>query len=192
MLLYEKDDFLGPQEFKYIQDSISGISWYYREDIVFGQENGTCFGFYREIFDHRGVHVSGLYEMSVMLTTKLLDQTNLKLDQLRRIRLGMFTKYSKPVQHDAHVDYEDPHYTALFYLNTNNGHTSLYEKVKTADEPWFQDRSPSAEELGKEYQVLPKANKMILFDGLRYHNSSTQTNDNLRIVMNINFTATKC
>jgi len=39
---------------------------------------------------------------------------------------------------------------------------------------------------------LPKANKMILFDGLRYHNSSTQTDDNLRIVMNINFTATKC
>jgi hypothetical protein len=192
MLLYEKDDFLGPQEFKYIQDSINGISWYYREDIVFRQMNGTCFGFHRPIFDEDGVHIPGLYEMSVMLTTKLLDQNNLKLKQLRRIRLGMFTKYSQPVQHDAHVDYEDPHYTALFYLNTNNGYTSLYKKVKTANKPWLQDRAPSPEELGQEYQILPKANKMVLFDGLRYHSSSTQTDNNLRIVMNINFTADKC
>lgn len=192
MLLYENNNFLGPQEFKFFQESTHGLSWYYREDIVFGHENGTCYGFYREIFDHRGIQVPGLYEMSVMLVTKLLDENRLKLRELRRIRLGMFTRYSHSVQHDAHTDYGDPHYTALFYLNTNNGHTSLYEKVKKPEEPWLQDRSPSTEELGKEFRVYPTENKMILFDGLRYHNSSTQTDSNLRIVMNINFTADQC
>lgn len=191
MIIYENDNFLGPQEFKYFQDSIWGISWYYRDDIVFGQETGTCYGFYREIFDHRGIHVPGLYELSVMIVSRLLDQTNLKLNELRRIRLGMFTRYSTPVQHDAHTDYGDPHYTALYYLNTNNGYTSLYNKVKLPEEPWLQDRSPSFEELGQELKIIPKENKIILFDGLRYHNSSTQTDSNLRIVMNINFTADK-
>lgn len=191
MLLYEKDDFLGPQEFKYIQDSILGLSWFYREDCVFGQPDRSCFGFYRPIFGEDGVHISGLYEMSVMLTTKLLDQNNLKLKQLRRIRLGMFTKYAESIRHDAHVDYEDPHYTALFYLTTNNGYTSFYDKIKTSKEPYLIDCEPSKEILGKEYRVMPKENKIVLFDGLRYHASSTQTDNNLRIVMNINFTADK-
>jgi hypothetical protein len=192
MLLYENDNFLGPQEFKFLQDSILGLSWYYREDIVFGQSERNCFGFHRPIFDDEGVHIPGLYEMTVMLTTKLLDENNLKLKQLRRIRLGMFTKYAEPVRHDAHVDYEDPHYTALFYLTTNNGHTSFYEKIKTSKDPYLQDCEPSKEELGKELRIMPKENKIVLFDGLRYHGSSTQTDSNLRIVMNINFTADKC
>jgi hypothetical protein len=191
MLLYEKDDFLGPQEFKYIQDSILGLSWYYREDIVFSQPGRSCFGFHRPIFDDDGVHISGLYEMSVMLATKLLDQNNLKLKQLRRIRLGMFTKYTESIRHAAHVDYEDPHYTALFYLTTNNGYTSFYEKIKTSNEPYLTDHEPSKEILGQELRVMPKKNKIVLFDGLRYHASSTQTDNNLRIVMNINFTVDK-
>ena len=64
-----------------------------------------------------------------------------------------------------HRDYAYPHQVALFSLNTCNGYT------------YFEDT--------KE-KVPSIANQLVIFDGNRNHCSVAQTDENLRINININ------
>lgn len=186
MLIYEKENFLGKQEFNYFNHAVINSPWQYRNDSVKGEPEGTCFGFYHVIYN-QGVK-SNLFDMTSMLIHKLCDESNLTLRELRRMRANMFTRYPHRVNHDIHVDYIDNHYTALFYLNTNNGPTTLYDRFKEPNAP-FEDASTL--QLGSSQEIMPVENKIVLFDGLRYHGSSTHTDSNYRIVMNLNFVADK-
>ena len=65
-----------------------------------------------------------------------------------------------------HTDLPEKHQVALYSVNTNNGYT-LFENG---------DKAPSVE------------NQLVLFDGSLKHCSVAQTDENLRINININLT----
>jgi ectoine hydroxylase-related dioxygenase (phytanoyl-CoA dioxygenase family) len=62
------------------------------------------------------------------------------------------------------------HTTALLYLNDTDGDTYFYKENGDID-----------------FQVSPKANKVIIFDGDMVHSSSTPTQTQYRIALNFNF-----
>lgn len=105
------------------------------------------------------------------------DRADLKLKNILRIRFGLITKTPEPVLHGGHVDFKQPHLTALYYLTTCNGPTVFYEeKWPTENKTLTEARRVPAEE-----------NKMLIFDGTTYHSSISQTDTKQRIAINFNF-----
>ena len=76
----------------------------------------------------------------------------------------MYPRTDKKVIHGFHTDNDNKHNVVLFYFNTNNGQTL------------FRDRKVTSEE-----------NKAVIFDGSLEHSSTTCTNQNYRITLNVNY-----
>ena len=89
----------------------------------------------------------------------------LNLNSLLRCKVNLYTKKTKHIKTAFHTDSPEPHKVALFSINTNNGHTLFKNK----------DTAPSVE------------NNMVLFDGQTEHCSVAQTDEHVRINININY-----
>lgn len=74
-------------------------------------------------------------------------------------------------RHELHTDYPYEHTTAIFYLNTSDGNTLLYDRE------------------GKELltEVEPIENRLLVFDGLLQHTGHSPSNHKSRTLLNINF-----
>jgi len=107
------------------------------------------------------------------------ERLDLKLKYILRIRFGLITKTPEPIEHGGHVDFKQPHMTALYYLTTCNGPTIFY------NEKWQEDTQPST--LTEARRVPAEENKMLVFDGTTYHSSVSQTDTKQRIAINFNF-----
>ncbi len=88
----------------------------------------------------------------------------LKIKKLLRSKLNLYPKTHKQIIHGFHTDRTDKHNVILFYFNTNNGQT-----------------------LFKNKKIDSKENKVVIFDGSLEHSSTTCTNKNYRITLNINY-----
>ena len=89
----------------------------------------------------------------------------LKIDFLYRIKANFYTRTEKNVEHDWHVDFEEEHFSAIYYVNTNNGKTLL-------------------KDIGEIESI---ENRMLIFKGNSLH-ASTSATDTYRININFNFT----
>ena len=89
----------------------------------------------------------------------------LKPRELLRIKANLLFKTPKIVEHGYHVDTNEPHHTAILYLNSNNGYTR------------FKD--------GKK--ITSEKNKLIKFDGSLPHTGSSCTDHSYRTVINFNY-----
>ena len=64
------------------------------------------------------------------------------------------------------------------YINDADGPTLIYKERWRPDHP---------EIYTVDQAVEPVANRMVLFDGLRFHTGTTPTRTNRRVVININY-----
>ena len=98
------------------------------------------------------------------LVSPILGKLNFNF--LLRAKLNCYTKKDKYIYTDLHTDIKDSHTVAIFSLNTCNGFT-YFEDTK--------EKIPSIE------------NQVCIFDGTRRHCSVSQTDENLRVNININY-----
>ena len=89
----------------------------------------------------------------------------MKIDKLLRVKANMYPSTDKIFEHAPHVDYDYSVKGAILSLNTCDGFTRLEDGTK----------------------VDSVANRMLFFDSSRPHNSSTTTNVQTRINININY-----
>lgn len=101
-----------------------------------------------------------------------------ELDKVLRIRAGLITVTQDTYYHSPHVDYLGQHYTAILYLNKCNGVTQFYNEIYDGNVP---------NNLTIKDEITPEDNKFVIFDGCRYHNSSTPTDVSARYAINFNF-----
>lgn len=90
--------------------------------------------------------------------------TQLKIDVLYRIKANLYTRTEEIVEHDWHTDLKEEHFSAIYYVNTNNGKTLL-------------------KDIGEIESV---ENRMLIFKGNLLHASTSATDTN-RININFNF-----
>jgi len=114
--------------------------------------------FTHTFFNEYGVNSSYYKDIVIPFVEKL------KIKKLLRAKLNLYTKTNKEITHGFHTDTEDDHMVALFYFNKNNGHT-LFRKDK----------------------VKPEDNKIVMFDGSLEHTSTSCTDEDYRITLNINY-----
>lgn len=134
------------------------FNWYYNNYVAFQDENDGDFYFNHLLYQNERPESHWCHK----ILNPLLGA--LQFNNIIRARVNLYTRKTEQIPNDFHTDNIFPHTVALFSLNTNNGYTL------------FRD--------GTKYQSV--ANSMILFDGRYEHASVPQTDEKIRVNVNIN------
>jgi|TARA_B100001250_G_scaffold212182_1_gene182012 hypothetical protein len=155
------DDCLDKDYFRYLQEQMMSpdFPWLYQSEVANeGENKDDDFYFIHRIYESSNP-VSTFYEPC----EKLFQDLDVKA--IVRARVLLFVNQGKRIVHDDHIDFPWPHKTALLYVNSNNGSTG------------FEDGS----------RVDSVENRVVLFDGSTPHNSSTCTDEKVRLVFSVNY-----
>jgi len=117
-----------------------------------------------------------------------LRYINQPISKMLRIRLGLITVTQDTVVHTPHIDFPFEHKTGLLYLNNCDGDTILYDKKYNTDYDKDEYDQMVRNDPGEPITTFnPEENKLVLFDGLLYHSSSSPTTSDRRVVVNFNY-----
>lgn len=94
-----------------------------------------------------------------------------KPQQIVRARADMTMYNPNHHRHELHTDFSQEHITAIFYMNTSDGNTLLFDR--------------NGDEMIQE--VEPVENRLVIFDGLMQHTGHSPSKHKSRVLININF-----
>lgn len=116
------------------------------------------------------------------------EKAKIDFNALLRIRIGLFTRTPGEVSHhNPHVDFTQPHFTAVYYVNDSDGDTVVFNE--TIDDISVERCATFANQGGFTLAgaVPPKKGKIMCFDGRHYHASSYPSRAARRIAVTFNF-----
>lgn len=154
-----KKNYLPKQQFKKLKDLLMDYDfpWFYAS--FNASPNDTKgFHFFHLLYNNDKVN-SDYYD--IVLNPILKKQ---KYNKLIRAKCNLYTLRDQSIKSDYHIDNTFAHKVLLYSINTNNGFT-LFEN-------------------GQKIQSIE--NQLIIFDGLMKHCSVSQTDQNIRVNININ------
>jgi|TARA_R100000030_G_scaffold27824_1_gene20279 hypothetical protein len=154
-------DFLPQNQFLEIKNILTGgdnFPWYYGEGVA--KKNVNDGYFFGHMFYMNNTQESKYFANVVM---PIIGHMN--FSYLIRAKANLYTKHELQDPHGFHVDFPEEHSVALYSVNTNNGYTL------------FKD----------DTRVESVENTLVIFDGNLEHASVPQTDQNIRVNININF-----
>jgi len=176
-------------KFNKIQDFILSDSfpWFYTGTTINNSSAETNFSFFHSAFHYEDGY-SFIGKDLAELVTECMATTDVKINSLLRLRLGLITSTPSQVVHTPHIDFSFPHYTGLLYLNNTDGETFLYdEKYDTNLDKKNYDNFVRSKENTILTKTNPEENKIFVFDGLYYHASSSPSSHDRRVVLTFNY-----
>ena len=157
------DDFLSPSDFKLTQNFFfsENFPWYFCDTIT-----GPDGGLDQYQFTHTFFSLSQPFDSNYSnFLQPILTKLNAKY--ILRIKANLRPRTTQGVLSPFHTDMKLNQQTAIFYLNTNNGYTKFHNDT---------------------YPDVPSvANRLLTFYGGLKHTGSSCTDQNTRIVLNINY-----
>ena len=131
-----------------------------------GTPNDESGGFFFTQNLYEGTNITNTTPHFFYVSTPLLYHANITTPI--RVKANLFVKQPHHIFTEPHYDYNEPHKVLLYSLNTNNGFTVLDPEDKNIKIPSI-------------------ANQALFFDGSIKHQAVTQTDENVRINININY-----
>jgi len=154
---------LDKEEFEKINNFFTNINtaWYYQPKMITSSKNDDR-GFFSHALFHNNRVTSDCYNLILPLIEKL------NAGPLINIRANLNLKLDNQYFSEFHNDYTyDEALTAIYYLNKNNGYTEFEDKDKT--------------------KIYSEPNKIAVFNCNLKHRMVSQTDENTRLVININY-----
>tara|TARA_R100000234_G_C4941712_1_gene153257 strand:+ start:90 stop:584 length:495 start_codon:yes stop_codon:yes gene_type:complete len=157
------DNFLSPSDFELTQNFFTSTNfiWYFNDTIANHEQGLDQFQFVHPFFDIRNPSKSNFSNFLNPLLLKL------KPKYILRIKANLRPRTDNIVLSPYHTDMDLNQQTAIFYLNTNNGYTKFQDNL-------YDD-------------VHSVANRLLSFDGSLQHCGTSCTDQNTRILLNINY-----
>lgn len=154
------DDFLPEEEFLRLQKLMlsPSIPWFYNKSVLRVGAKEKHFQFTHTVYNDWKPD-SMLYSELAPLLNKIAPKA------LIRIKANLGTRTVENEETGYHCDTTYPCTTAILYLNTTNGYTI------------FED--------GTKIEGL--ANRFVEFDSQLKHSGATQTDEQVRVVLNFNY-----
>ena len=154
------DNFLPQDYLVHLQRMMldHNFPWLYNAEVANRGEVNDHFYFTHNLFDNYKP-TSSIFEEFIPFFKQL------EMNALIRARGLLYTNQGRQIAHEKHTDYNFPHKTVVFYMNTNNGYTEFEDGTK----------------------VESVENRIVFFDGSRLHNSSTCTDQKIRVVVSLNY-----
>jgi hypothetical protein len=172
----------------------TGMAWSFQEesarsasnfDVSFGGFSHTAY-----LIEMEGSPpvVSALSPLLLPLLYSFCDRAKLDFRQLLRIRIGLFPGNAISVHHhNPHVDFVQPHHTAVYYVNDSDGDTTIFRE--TSDDVSVDESAALANRGGFNVlrKVSPRQGRMLGFDGRHYHASMHPMKASKRLTITFNF-----
>jgi hypothetical protein len=184
------DNVTSPANAIYLESLMLDQPWYYLKSTAYNQLDVPSRPYDQSwvsmIYNYDTI-MNSLMTLTQSILVKALYEQNMSISKLIRIRAGLTTRTPHPIIHAPHVDWDTPHMTALYYVNDSDGDTVLYEEKKDnthteSSYQWSKDKKFTIDQT-----VSPKADRMVIFDGLTYHSSTSCCQNDHRIVINFNW-----
>jgi hypothetical protein len=162
MIQYEViDNFLPVDQYNEIYNVIRGknFPWYYSDSV--GYDNG------KDVGDWYMLHI--LFEqMSPQsqffnILFPLIDKLQMKA--LIRAKVNFYPNIGKQIDNEFHRDQLYPHKGFIYYLNTNNGYTTLEDGTR----------------------IESVANRGVIFNSHNLHRGTQCTDQKVRYNINLNY-----
>ena len=157
------DNFLDEDSFEVLQQYFLSdtISWHLGNSITYDKQGIDQYQFVHTFFDVGKPYLNNWSNFLTPLFNKLQPK------YILRVKANCRPRTTNAVLSNYHTDMDLHQQTAIFYLNTNNGYTK------------FQDNSLE--------DVPSVANRLLTFYGGLKHCGASCTDQNTRIVLNINY-----
>ena len=158
------DDFLPERYFSKIEETLLGTEfpWYWHNYVNTPDEEPQhgqfTHGFFHYMQDNPWN--SGYCELIEDFIHSF------KWNEMLRVKANLIPRTTNNIVSGYHVDDLNPHKVGILYINTNNGCTMF--------------------ENGDKIDCV--RNRMLFFDGSMRHSSVTATDQNTRVVINLNYT----
>lgn len=194
MIINTCQNILTPAVFKTVKQTVFGgeVPWYATMTDYYNQLDPNKYSHswaHMAVTDGKPVSILG--DTLLMAALMAFDKVGIQPKEILRIRLGLHSISPQSYIGGPHVDWNFPHKVALLYLNNSDGDTRLYKerfdpRSSLNNYEYFQQTYGGRATVSDS--STPEENKMIWFDGLHYHSSSSPTTVAKRIVVNINYT----
>ena len=177
------DNLLPKYYLKHLQEYFisSNSEWYYNDNISGSEFNSDLesSGFSMRLFSMETGPINnfaGLVSRALPFT--LQEKVEDIMGQpysLVRTRAVMTLYSFQSYQHEIHTDMEVDNITCIFYMNTSDGNTLIYDK--------------DGKTLLKE--IEPVENRVVIFDGKYPHAGHSPSKNKNRVLINMNFVPSK-
>ena len=174
------DNVIGQKYSQFVFDEMSRLKWTFVPDISLGQSKENHPGFSHSLYLHEefnnnrtGTIVAQEYYLIAPILLEASDKLGKKftLDHIFRCRARLTVNQDKIKMGNPHRDYQIPHLVLIYYVNSTDGDTLL-----------FDDKNRIIE------RVTPRRGRVVLFDGSILHSASNST-EQPRIIINTNIRA---
>lgn len=190
-----------PSHFRNIKQKIESetFPWFYAASTAYTDQDAEYNSLYNGSFAHiamdqgkKNSDISDALEYSFLAAADIIG---FKVHRIHRIRIGLIPISPKPTINPPHIDMIGEHKVGLLYLNDSDGETYIYREKFDTSFKQFNDRRDSINyyenNLNRkviiEQSITPRENRLVLFDGLNYHSSSTPVKTKRRIAVNYVF-----
>lgn len=170
------DNVISEKYSQFLFEEIVKLKWTFVPNLSYSENNSTdnC-GFSYNFFLAKNLssdNIEKKLEEYHYIKPLLLDAfekfgLNVGVENVVRCRARLTVQKHQEIIEDKHNDYSFPHLVLIYYINTTDGDTVLFEKDQIVE------------------RVSPKRGRCILFDGNILHASSSSTLSP-RIVLNTN------
>ena len=158
------DDAVEAEDFAAMVEAIPDIPWYFSDFVAYKEEESACTdGYWIHNLYLNDIPQSDFFPLFMKPLLPIIKKHNFR--SLVRARLVCYARTDEIVEHEKHWDFAYPHAGLLLYLNDCDGFTRLGDGTK----------------------IQSKANRILLHDAGREHNSSTATDVQRRILLVVNY-----
>ena len=179
-MILVKDNVIGDKYSQYLFDQMCKLDWKFVPDISLGNTKDNHPGFSSTLFldaefnnvKKETIH-NPMYNLFAPVILEASDQFGKKfhLDHVFRSRARLTLNEAKTRIGNPHIDYATRHWVLIYYVNSTDGDTLLFdEKGKIIE------------------KITPRRGRCVLFDGDIKHAASNSTaapriiiNNNIRI-----------
>lgn len=191
------DDIFSDETYTLLKNYFSNCSWdfisetnlhEYRKDAT-QEELLQDYGFTNVITTPDGTHEPTIHKAFEDKVSEYFA-----VDDVKRIKAGLFTPSESEIVHYPHVDSPAVHWTALFYFSTEKGAGETYIYNQKWDAYKHKTPHEQYDNTKDKFEVLEKIeakeNRVVFFKGDVYHSSSRPRTIYKRIAVNVNFVGT--
>lgn len=167
MFIKVLDDVISEQYSFFLFEQVTKFSWTFVPNLSYGtSDNYDAAGFsYTFFLDEKynrkepKTIFNAEYNYVIPLILESFGKFNIKatINNVLRSRVRLTLNREKSVIEDRHTDYSFDHLVLLYYMNTTDGDTILFDGDKIVE------------------RISPKRGRCVLFDGKITHASSSST-----------------
>jgi hypothetical protein len=161
------DNVISDKYSQFLFDESVKLKWTFVPNLSYGNTgNYDSAGFSYSLYlkedcnnSEKKTIVAPEYSYTIPLILEAFDKLNLdgNISKVFRSRIRFTLNRHVSVVEDKHVDYIFPHLVLLYYINTTDGDTVLYEGDRIIE------------------RISPRRGRCVLFDGSIVHASSSST-----------------